>query len=144
MQAYKEWRGWAEKAATDYRYICYIYTIGCHRLQVPAIICAVRFNCCCCASFHVAITWWDESVKQAMHTLTKDYGVNSFKHFMAYKNAIMCDDEASSPLAAPYSSLQCHLAQYYHLAQCHHLAQCGLGYVKPLCIGSRQKPLLII
>lgn len=62
MQAYKEWRGWAEKAATDY-------------------------------SFHVAITWWDESVKQAMHTLTKEYGVNSFKHFMAYKNAIMCDDE---------------------------------------------------
>ncbi len=44
-------------------------------------------------SFHVAITWWDESVKQAMETLTRDHGVNSFKHFMAYKGAIMCDDE---------------------------------------------------
>ena len=28
-----------------------------------------------------------------METLTKEYGVNSFKHFMAYKGAIMCDDE---------------------------------------------------
>jgi dihydropyrimidinase len=44
-------------------------------------------------SFHVAITWWDESVSEDMGTLVKDWGVNSFKHFMAYKNAIMCDDE---------------------------------------------------
>jgi dihydropyrimidinase len=28
-----------------------------------------------------------------MGTLSRDFGVNSFKHFMAYKNAIMCDDE---------------------------------------------------
>jgi len=44
-------------------------------------------------SFHVAITWWDESVRKDMETLVRDHGVNSFKHFMAYKNAIMCDDE---------------------------------------------------
>jgi len=44
-------------------------------------------------SFHVAITWWDDSVREDMATLTRDWGVNSFKHFMAYKNAIMCDDE---------------------------------------------------
>ncbi len=44
-------------------------------------------------SFHVAITWWDDSVHKAMGTLTQDYGVNSFKHFMAYKGAIMADDE---------------------------------------------------
>lgn len=62
MDAYQQWRGWAEKAATDY-------------------------------SFHVAITWWDESVRQDMGTLVQQEGVNSFKHFMAYKNAIMCDDE---------------------------------------------------
>ncbi len=43
--------------------------------------------------FHVAITWWDESVRRDMGTLVKEEGVNSFKHFMAYKNAIMCDDE---------------------------------------------------
>ncbi|NQW02146.1 MAG: dihydropyrimidinase [Rhodospirillales bacterium] len=62
MEAYKKWRGWAEKSATDY-------------------------------SFHVAITWWDETVKKAMETLARDHGVNSFKHFMAYKGAIMADDE---------------------------------------------------
>lgn len=44
-------------------------------------------------SFHVAITWWDESVHRDMGTLVREHGVNSFKHFMAYKNAIMADDE---------------------------------------------------
>jgi len=44
-------------------------------------------------SFHMAITWWDESVKRDMGTLVQQEGINSFKHFMAYKNAIMCDDE---------------------------------------------------
>ena len=47
----------------------------------------------CDHSFHVAITWWDDTVHRDMETLTKEYGVNSFKHFMAYKGAIMCDDE---------------------------------------------------
>ena len=62
MEAYKIWREWAEKSASDY-------------------------------SFHVAVTWWDETVKRDMGTLVQEEGVNSFKHFMAYKNAIMCDDE---------------------------------------------------
>ena len=44
-------------------------------------------------SFHVAITWWDETVSKEMGVLCKERGVNSFKHFMAYKGAIMCDDE---------------------------------------------------
>ena len=47
----------------------------------------------CDYSFHVAVTWWDESVRRDMGTLVTEEGVNSFKHFMAYKNAIMCDDE---------------------------------------------------
>ncbi|HTD06035.1 dihydropyrimidinase [Undibacterium sp.] len=62
LEAYKTWRGWAEKAAGDY-------------------------------SFHVAVTWWDDSVHADMGTLVREHGVNSFKHFMAYKNAIMADDE---------------------------------------------------
>ncbi|WP_449370596.1 dihydropyrimidinase [Thiomonas sp.] len=62
MDAYRKWRGWAEKSACDY-------------------------------SFHVAVTWWDDSVHRDMGTLVREEGVNSFKHFMAYKNAIMCDDE---------------------------------------------------
>jgi dihydropyrimidinase len=62
LSAYQKWRGWAEKAATDY-------------------------------SFHVAVTWWDKSVFEDMGTLVREHGVNSFKHFMAYKNAIMAPDE---------------------------------------------------
>lgn len=44
-------------------------------------------------SFHVAVTWWDESVHRDMGLLTTEHGVNSFKHFMAYKGAIMADDD---------------------------------------------------
>lgn len=44
-------------------------------------------------SFHVAVTWWDDSVKEDMGTLVRERGVNSFKHFMAYKNIMMADDE---------------------------------------------------
>ena len=44
-------------------------------------------------SFHVAITWWDDSVAQEMEYLVENQGVNSFKHFMAYKNAIMATDD---------------------------------------------------
>jgi dihydropyrimidinase len=62
MDAWANWRGWAEKSAADY-------------------------------SFHVAVTWWDETVHADMGTLVNEHGVNSFKHFMAYKNAIMADDE---------------------------------------------------
>jgi dihydropyrimidinase len=43
--------------------------------------------------FHVAVTWWDESVHADMGQLVHEEGVNSFRHFMAYKNAIVVDDE---------------------------------------------------
>ncbi len=62
MEAYHQWREWAEKSVADY-------------------------------TFHVAITWWDDSVHKTMGTLVNEHGVNSFKHFMAYKGAIMADDE---------------------------------------------------
>jgi dihydropyrimidinase len=62
IDAYLQWREWAEKSVADY-------------------------------SFHVAVTWWDDSVYKDMETLVRDHGVNSFKHFMAYKGAIMADDE---------------------------------------------------
>jgi dihydropyrimidinase len=61
MDAFRQWRGWAEKASSDY-------------------------------GFHVAVTWWDDSVYRDMGTLVHEHGVSSFKHFMAYKNAIMADD----------------------------------------------------
>ncbi len=43
-------------------------------------------------SFHVSITWWSDRVAQQMAAIV-ERGVNSFKHFMAYKGAIMIDDE---------------------------------------------------
>lgn len=43
-------------------------------------------------SFHVAVTWWSDKVRDEMAVLTTQHGVNSFKHFMAYKGAIMVDD----------------------------------------------------
>ena len=62
LEAYHQWREWAEKSVADY-------------------------------SFHVAITWWDETVHADMKTLVEKHGFNSFKHFMAYKGAIMAPDE---------------------------------------------------
>lgn len=43
-------------------------------------------------SFHVAITSWSDRVHAEMGILASQHGVNSFKHFMAYKGAIMADD----------------------------------------------------
>ncbi len=40
---------------------------------------------------HAAITWWDGSVAADMETLVTEQGVNSFKHYMAYKGSIMAD-----------------------------------------------------
>ena len=62
LEAYRQWRKWAEIATADY-------------------------------TFHVAVTWWDKSVSDEMGVLCKDHGVNSFKHFMAYKGSMMADDE---------------------------------------------------
>src|SRR6204780_835408 len=42
--------------------------------------------------FHVAVTWWSDQVAEEMGVLTREHGVNSFKHFMAYKGALMVDD----------------------------------------------------
>ncbi|HEY1931490.1 MAG TPA: dihydropyrimidinase [Acetobacteraceae bacterium] len=42
--------------------------------------------------FHVAVTWWSDQVAKDMATLTRQHGVNSFKHFTAYKGALMVDD----------------------------------------------------
>ncbi|WP_025841452.1 dihydropyrimidinase [Asaia platycodi] len=60
-EAWRDWRGKAEKAAADY-------------------------------GFHVAVTHWDAQVHEDMGRLVTEGGVNSFKHFMAYKNALMIDD----------------------------------------------------
>ncbi len=47
----------------------------------------------CDYSFHMAITWWGEQVWNEMETVVKEKGINTFKHFMAYKGALMVDDD---------------------------------------------------
>ena len=59
------WRSWREKAA----------------------------KACADYGFHVAITHWSEQVGEEMRILVEECGVSSFKHFMAYKNALMVEDE---------------------------------------------------
>ncbi|MFN4009699.1 MAG: dihydropyrimidinase [Pannonibacter sp.] len=44
-------------------------------------------------SFHMAVTWWGEQVFNDMETVVRQKGINSFKHFMAYKGALMVDDD---------------------------------------------------
>ncbi|MBX2855372.1 MAG: dihydropyrimidinase, partial [Rhodobacteraceae bacterium] len=43
-------------------------------------------------SYHMAITWWSEQVFNEMAEVV-GRGVNTFKHFMAYKGALMVDDD---------------------------------------------------
>ncbi|MEM9708809.1 MAG: dihydropyrimidinase [Pseudomonadota bacterium] len=47
----------------------------------------------CDYSFHMAITWWGEQVFNEMETVVKEKGINTFKHFMAYKGALMVQDD---------------------------------------------------
>ncbi len=46
----------------------------------------------CDYSFHMAITWWGEQVWQEMEEIV-NRGVNTFKHFMAYKGSLMVNDD---------------------------------------------------
>ncbi len=46
----------------------------------------------CDYSFHMAITWWGEQVWKEMADVV-DRGITSFKHFMAYKGALMVNDD---------------------------------------------------
>jgi dihydropyrimidinase len=47
----------------------------------------------CDYGFHMAVTWWDRQVFDEMDACVKTYGINSFKHFMAYKGALMVNDD---------------------------------------------------
>ncbi len=46
----------------------------------------------CDYSFHMAITWWGEQVFDEMPEVVKR-GINTFKHFLAYKGALMVNDD---------------------------------------------------
>jgi dihydropyrimidinase len=55
-----------------------------HRKSAPQIASDV--------GYHMAITGWNETIFNEMKTAV-DMGVNSFKHFMAYKGALMVEDD---------------------------------------------------
>ena len=55
-----------------------------HRKSAPQI--------CSDIGYHMAITGWNENVFDEMKDAV-DMGVNSFKHFMAYKGALMVEDD---------------------------------------------------
>ena len=47
----------------------------------------------CDYGFHMAVTSWSKTRFDEMATVVNEYGINTFKHFMAYKGALMVDDE---------------------------------------------------
>ena len=55
-----------------------------HRKSEPQI--------CADVGYHMAITGWNETIFDEMKDAV-DLGVNSFKHFMAYKGALMVEDD---------------------------------------------------
>lgn len=55
-----------------------------HRKSAPQI--------CSDIGYHMAVTGWNESIFNEMKDAV-DMGINSFKHFMAYKGALMVDDD---------------------------------------------------
>ncbi|CAG5078213.1 Oidioi.mRNA.OKI2018_I69.PAR.g8931.t1.cds [Oikopleura dioica] len=63
IENFKTWKGWAE----------------------PKVMCDY--------TFHMAITWWSEQVREEMTEIINNYGINSFKTFMAYKDVFMLEDD---------------------------------------------------
>ena len=47
----------------------------------------------CDYSYNMAVTWWGEQVFNEMQTVIQDRGINTFKHFMTYKGALMVNDD---------------------------------------------------
>ena len=41
----------------------------------------------------MAVTWWGEQVFNDMQTVVQERGINTFKHFLAYKGALMVNDD---------------------------------------------------
>lgn len=46
----------------------------------------------CDYSYHMAVTWWGEQVWDEMAAIA-ERGITSFKHFLAYKGALMVNDD---------------------------------------------------
>ena len=63
LEGYAQWMKWAEPSVCDY-------------------------------AFHVAVSHWDDKTSPSeMKTLVNEHGITSFKHFTAYKGALMLEDD---------------------------------------------------
>ncbi|MEM9431254.1 MAG: dihydropyrimidinase [Pseudomonadota bacterium] len=47
----------------------------------------------CDYGYHMAITSWSKTIWEEMRICVEEKGINSFKHFMAYKGALMVEDD---------------------------------------------------
>jgi len=47
----------------------------------------------CDYSYHMAVTWWGEQVFNEMASVIEKEGITTFKHFLAYKGALMVNDD---------------------------------------------------
>eukprot|EP01086_Lenisia_limosa_P015142 TRINITY_DN474_c0_g1_i2.p1 TRINITY_DN474_c0_g1~~TRINITY_DN474_c0_g1_i2.p1 ORF type:complete len:443 (+),score=175.08 TRINITY_DN474_c0_g1_i2:173-1501(+) len=61
----------------------------------------------CSVGLHMAVTWESEQVLKEMGELANEHGVNSFKFFLAYKNALMLQDESLIKCFARARELGC-------------------------------------
>ena len=52
-----------------------------------------RDQICVDISYHMAITGWSERIHREMQAVVQERGINTFKHFMAYKGALMVEDD---------------------------------------------------
>lgn len=47
----------------------------------------------CDYSYHMAVTWWGEQIFNDIKEVIQSRGINTFKHFLAYKGALMVNDD---------------------------------------------------
>lgn len=50
-------------------------------------------NCLCNVKFHFSPTWWNDKSPEIIAEISKNYNINSFKIYMAYKNAVGIEDD---------------------------------------------------
>ena len=64
----------------------------------------------CDYGFHMAVTSWSKSRFDEMATVVNDYGINTFKHFMAYKGALMVRRRGAAALVLALRRARRHAA----------------------------------
>ncbi|XP_016095707.1 dihydropyrimidinase [Sinocyclocheilus grahami] len=94
---------------------------------------------CCDYSLHMAVTWWDDTVKKEMETLVHEKGVNSFKMFMAYKDVFMLRDHELYAVFAQCKETgaiaQVHAENGDLIAEVRSILSCRVVFGEPIAAG---------